>query len=383
MRSQQSIQKALHMNHGNWSPRIVWCFGLGAALSLATGCSPGSMSQSDDGSGGNYAEQERTRSSDPAWKPKSEEIAVIQVGDKDKAGNLHNFCLQTNGNILACWGEEAEVSKTDTGQIRVFTPEGKPAGTWSLPTVPQAICVDSDGTIFVGGSGQLFKLDAAGKVLVSAESPVGGKPINLNKGELETMFNRKLTEQEVEQYRKSLEQRKRTVTGIAVSGEDVFVACPSTTDFSFSVYRLTRELKEPKLVVKGLRGCCGQMDIQAKNGKLWIPHNAKHRVEAYDRDGKRLVSFGKTDRMAADGFGGCCEPKNIRIANDGNIYAAESGPPVSIKRFTPEGKFEGVAALPKFKSDCVRVTVEVSADCKRFYILSTGEDAIHVLAAKD
>jgi sugar lactone lactonase YvrE len=375
------------MKQGNRLSRIGWCCGVGTALALLNGCGPGSTSPSDAVGGGSYADQqkreERARSSDPAWRPRSEEIAVIQVGEKGKAGNLHNFCLHTNGNILACWGQAAAGIKGGGGEIRVFTPEGRPAGNWALPVIPQAICVDPDGTVFVGGSGQLFKLDAAGKELLRAESPAGSKPVNLDKKELETMFDRKLTEQDVAQYQKSLELRKREITGMAVCGEDVFVACPSTTDFSFSVYRLTRDLTEPKLVVKGLRGCCGQMDIQAKNEKLWIPHNAKHRVEAYDRDGKKLVSFGKTDRTAADGFGGCCEPKNLRIANDGKIYAAESGPPVSIKRFTPEGKFDGVAALPKFTSDCVRVTVEVSADCKRFYILSTGEDAIHVLAAKD
>jgi hypothetical protein len=375
------------MKNGNWSRQLALCLGLGAILSLASGCGPGSMAQSDAVSGDGYAEQlnreARARSADPAWKPKSEEIAVIQVGEKGQAGNLHNFCLHTNGNILACYGPEAEGSQAGSGEIRVFTPDGKPAGKWPLAAVPQAICVDKDGTIFAGGSGNLFKLDPTGKLLASVESPAGGKPVSLDKKELETMFSRKLTEQDIAQYQKSLEQRKRTVTGIAVAGEDVFVACPSTTDFSFTVYRLTRELKDPKLVVKGLRGCCGQMDIQAKDDTLWIPHNAKHRVESYDRDGKKLVSFGKTDRTAADGFGGCCEPKNIRLANDGYIYAAESGPPVSIKRFTAEGKFAGIAALPKFTSDCVRVTVEVSADCKRFYILSTGEDAIHVLAAKN
>ena len=53
-----------------------------------------------------------------------------------------------------------------------------------------------------------------------------------------------------------------------------------------------------------------------------------------------------------------------------------------IKRFSQEGKFLGVVGLPNFKTSCVRVTVEVSQDEKRFYILDTGEDAIHVLAPK-
>ncbi len=70
----------------------------------------------------------------------------------------------------------------------------------------------------------------------------------------------------------------------------------------------------------------------------------------------------RRDRKAADGFGGCCEPKNMRFAPDGSMYLAESGPPVAVKRFTPEGEFLGVVGLPVFKTGCVRVTVEVARD---------------------
>jgi hypothetical protein len=325
---------------------------------------------------------ERAREVDPAWKPVTAEVSVIQIGAKGKGGYLHNFCLDKNGNILACWGAVKPGPSDSSAQIKVFSPAGKLVTSWPLPSTPEAIALDSDGTVFVGGGGRLLKLDAGGKVLASADSPVLASAIELDRAGLEQLMNKKLSNAELDQYKTVLQQRKQTITGMAVTGEDVFVACPSVSDFTFLVYRLDHHLQNPTLVVKGLRGCCGQMDIQAKDGKLWVPHNARHLVECYDRDGKKLLSFGKNDRKAADGFGGCCEPKNLRLASDGNIYAAESGPPVVIKRFSPEGKFSGVVALPQFKSDCVRVTVEVSQDCKQFYILSTGDDAIHVLAAK-
>ena len=53
------------------------------------------------------------------------------------------------------------------------------------------------------------------------------------------------------------------------------------------------------LVVDKLRGCCGQMDIQSHDGKLWIPHNARHAVEAHDRDGKELSKFGTSGKVKA------------------------------------------------------------------------------------
>ena len=362
----------------------VWA-GLVSIAGLGAGCGP--MSAVDEGSQGSYEAQLRmdavARDRDPAWKPVCQEVSVIRVGEQSRAGNLHNFCLATNGNILACWGSSQFRSGEAEAQIKVFTSEGELVTSWPLPSTPEAICVDRDGNTFVGGAGRLLKLDAAGKILITADSPVAGKTVELDKAAMEALTQRKMHSTELERYKQGLEQRKQSITGLAVTDEDVFVACPSVSDFTFTVYRLDRQLEHPELVVKGLRGCCGQMDIQAKDGKLWIPHNARHRVECYDRTGKKLLGFGKTDRRAADGFGGCCEPKNLRLGNDGKIYAAESGPPVVIKRFSAAGEFETVAALPKFKSDCVRVTVEVSPDCKRLYILSTGEDAIHVLAANN
>jgi hypothetical protein len=161
------------------------------------------------------------------------------------------------------------------------------------------------------------------------------------------------------------------------------MAVPSPSDFSFRVYRFTRGLTEPKLVVDKLRGCCGQMDIQSHDGKLWIPHNARHMVETHDRDGKELTKFGKAGRVKASDFGGCCEPKNLRILANGDVLAAESGPPTCIKRFSADGTFKEVIAIVNgAKGDCVRVTVERSPDGRQYYMLDTTRGAIHVFAAK-
>src|SRR2546422_8539805 len=120
------------------------------------------------------------------------------------------------------------------------------------------------------------------------------------------------------------------------------------------------------------------MDIQSHEGKLWIPHNARHAVEAHDRDGKELSKFGTAGKVKATDFGGCCEPKNMRVLSNGDILAAESGPPTCIKRFSASGKFLGVVAVLEGKSECVRVTVEASPDGSRYYLMDTKRDAIRV-----
>jgi len=74
----------------------------------------------------------------------------------------------------------------------------------------------------------------------------------------------------------------------------------------------------------------------------------------------------------------------MRVLANGDVLAAESGPPTCIKRFSADGKFkEVVAVVNGAKGDCVRVTVEASADGSRYYMLDTTRDAIRIFAAKN
>ncbi len=173
--------------------------------------------------------------------------------------------------------------------------------------------------------------------------------------------------------------RTATFTGIAVAEKDFFVVC-SGPGYSFNAWRTNHDLQDAKLIVQGLRGCCGQMDCQTHGGDLWIPMNTQHKVYRYDRDGKELSKFGKRDREAADGFGGCCEPKNMRFGEDGFVYCSESGPPVCVKRFSLDGKFQNVACFPVYATGCVRVSVDLCG--KKVFLLSPNENAIYVFAPK-
>jgi hypothetical protein len=311
-----------------------------------------------------------TRAKDPAWRPATQEIGSLQLGDGRNPGALANFCLNAEGQILACFAPKGTTTSASAAPgIRVFSPSGKLLKTWPLPIKPAAVCTGSDGAIFVAGEGQLLKLDANGKVLASAASPVANVPVVLaNPAD--------------ERKRASMTLRRTLVTGLAATGQDVFMAVPAPNEFSYQVYRFDEALQNPKLVVEKLRGCCGQLDIQARDGRLWIPHNGRHAVEARDRDGRELSRFGSKGKVKAEDFGGCCEPKNMRVLANGDILVAESGPPLCIKRFSASGKFLGVVAIVNGKSECLRVTVEASPDGSSFYLLDTKRDAIRVFRVK-
>ncbi len=306
-----------------------------------------------------FREEESARKKDPKWKASHAEIGSFKVGE---GSSVTNFCLNVDGNLLVCNGGDRNEYTYDakTGkaalklvkaptEIRVFSPGGTRLKTWLPKANAQAICVHPTGAIYVSGLGRVSQLDQLGRVVRSAAIP-------------------KLAGADV--------------SGIAVNDKDLFVVAQSPTDFSFIVSRFDRDLKSPKQIVKGLGGCCGQLEIQTRDGELWVAHNARHRVERYDRNGKPLSGFGKNDRKAADGFGGCCEPKNIRFAPDGTILTAESGPPTVIKRFDARGRFLGVVALPNIQTGCVRVTVEVTKDGNRFYVVNSDDGTMHVIGKK-
>lgn len=330
-----------------------------------------------------YEAQQRTaaaaRGKDSSWTPACEELGVIQVGDSKKSGSLKNFCLNSEGNILACFVPARSADGKGGPGIRVYSPKGDLLKTLPLEIKPGAVCVAKDGTIFTAGDGRVLKLDAAGKVLASATSPVANEPVVIGK-ELEEMLkqSKRSSKEELQRMQVSLEKRRADVTGLAVTEKHVFVAVPTPSDFTYRVYRFDHTLENPKLVVEKLRGCCGQMDIQTHDGKLWIPHNARHSVECRDSEGKQVSKFGKAGKVKANEFGGCCEPKNMRVLPNGDILAAESGPPTCIKRFSASGAFIEVVALVKGKSECVRVTVDVSPDGSRYYLLDTQRDAIRI-----
>jgi len=116
-----------------------------------------------------YEQEQRAaaaaRGKDAAWKPSCKEVTLIQIGSP---GALKNFCLNQDGNILACYaGGKASDSKNASG-LRVYSPKGELLKTLPLEIQPEAVCVGADGTIFAAGQGRLLKLDATGKVLASA-----------------------------------------------------------------------------------------------------------------------------------------------------------------------------------------------------------------------
>lgn len=193
---------------------------------------------------------------------------------------------------------------------------------------------------------------------------------------------RKQQDRTIESVIETMTARLKQVNAITTSGEDVFIACPMSKGYGYAVWRTDQSFANPKQIVKGLAGCCGQMDIQAAGGEVFVAENSRHRVVRYDREGKQVGRFGKTDREGlGEGFGGCCNPMNLCFPADGGLLASESNGVV--KRFTLDGKYEGMVGVASVPSGCKNSAIGISSDGDHVYYIDIQQSKIIVLARND
>jgi len=252
-----------------------------------------------------------------------------------RLARISSFALDPDGNAIVCDEEGKKI-------IRV-SPDDRLLASWNVDFPPQAVDVRQDGTILVGGHSVIALLHPDGAVKKTGK--IG---------------------------------QDRTITAITHSGSDVFV-CVSG-DAGFAVYRMTDDLTAPKRIISGLSGCCGQLDIRAYDGHIYVAENTRFTVGKYTFDGKKVASYTHNDPKKPSYYGeGCCEPKNICFGRDGTLYAAASSP-MEVRRYRADGTFLGkVGKLPDADGSCVRVTLGVSKDSSRVYILDTANNVIRLI----
>jgi len=289
-----------------------------------------------------------------------EEVDPISVEFK----RLSALRMHTDGNLLAC--------DRDANVIRVIDPAGKLVASIELDFGPEAIDVADDGTIYCGGGGQLAKMNADGKVLLTAKIP--DPP------------------QTPEQQPRRYASEPHRVSGIAAGTEALFVAFGEGGHQSSKskLFRFDLELNNPKQIAEDLRGCCQRCDVSTRDGIFFVAENTAHRVVRFDSDGKMLDNWGQQSRTDLEGFGSCCNPMNLCFGSDGVLYTSESGV-ARVKRYTAEGKFLGLVGYvgtERFRdasslaASCSNIAIAVTAAGDRIYVMDYTNSRIRVLQKK-
>jgi len=288
------------------------------------------------------------------------EIESIGSTPETKFEKLVTFCMDKNGNLLAC--------DSGAGHIRKMNPDGKTLATWELDFTPYVISAYGKSTIYVAGEGTVARLDKKGRIVKRIQSDGENFP-------------------------------KGKPSGITATGKDVFLGVGSGWSLRSrsSVVRFDRNLNKPTMIAEDLRGCCRRLDLVSRKPKLFgksrlfIAENSRFRVLCCDREGEVLSSWGSKDRTNIEGFGTCCNPMNLCFGPKGELYTAESGLG-RIKRYSPKGKFLGLVGYVgterftragRTAASCSNITVAVSKNASRIYVLDFKENIIRVMAKAD
>lgn len=193
-------------------------------------------------------------------------------------------------------------------------------------------------------------------------------------------------QQQVEQQKKrkvedivqEISGRLQRIHAITVGEQDVYIATAMSKGYGYAVWRMGLDFSGAEQIVEGLSGCCGQMDIQARENELFVAENSRHRVLKYSREGKKLAQFGNRERAGAGGgFGGCCNPMNLCFTSEGNVLTAESEG--KVRCFTADGKYEGLCGSAKVSGGCKNVAVGTSEDGKYIFFYDLQGSKIVVL----
>lgn len=168
------------------------------------------------------------------------------------------------------------------------------------------------------------------------------------------------------------------IASISASKDEVFFACSSSNGTGFDVWRTDYQFAGGRKIGESLRGCCGQLDVQANDNGIYVAENTRHRVRGFNRDGRELLEFGSRERGREDGFDGCCNPMNVAFGDDGSVYTAESGSG-RIKRFTAAGVFLELVGQVELVPGCKKVSIAVSPRGDQVYMLDITRGHIVVM----
>jgi hypothetical protein len=213
-------------------------------------------------------------------------------------------------------GPEDRIYAAGDKAVVVMGSDGKQMSKIDLGSVPNAVGVAGDGTVYVGLMDHIEVFDAKGAKKATWEkmSPT------------------------------------TWITSVAVAADGVYAA-------DFGNKTVVHLDKEGKLIGRlggtGPAPGTGKYEVPSPyfdvaldpQGKPWVAHVGKNRIESYKDDGSVDVTVGKQGNTL-QGFSGCCNPSHISIRKDGSFVTSEKGL-VRVKIHKADGELVGVVAPAK------------------------------------
>lgn len=361
-----------------------------------------------------------------------------------KNGNgLQTLAVDADGRVLALVAPPRGFSaaqKGVTSAVHILDSDGKETDVLTVNFHASAVNAGPDGTIYIAGDGKLARFDKKGKAIgdvvelpfiaemlkdkdkmkAKAEKQVKDQKDSFTKmvdqykdrtakleekakaakekGEelsktdvAQLKQNKQILDsfKETEKYYDSMTVesvlegilgRVKVINSVSANEKEVYLVSGESEGYGFALWRMGTDLKDPKKVMTGMTGCCGQMDVQCCGGDIVVAENTKHRFARYDRDGKELAAGGKRGKETEPGcFGGCCNPMNVKACGEDVLTAESEG---LIKRFGPTGEFKGIVGAVAISGGCKNVAVGSTADMSRVFFCDQPGSRVLILAKK-
>ena len=114
----------------------------------------------------------------------------------------------------------------------------------------------------------------------------------------------------------------------------------------------------------------GHLDFAIDDkGVIHAGNSAKHRIEQYALDGKRLGYWGRFGMRRPEDFTGCCNPTNLTLDKQGRVIVTEKAGP-RVKIYDTKNQLLGLIDGSNFDPNCKNM--DVAADKHgRIYAVDT------------
>ncbi len=282
-----------------------------------------------------------------AARPEPEPPLKYSLVDTFASGmkGLKGIAVDAEGRVCLA-GEEG---------IRVLSAEGEELSAWRTSAPARCVAAGFGGDLYVGLRTRVERYDGAGNLLAAWGKEGKGR------GEFSV------------------------ITGIAVSGPDVFVADAGnrcihrfglTGDFIDEIGKRDAEAGTLGLVCPSASLGC-RVDAE---GILHVGNPGLQRVERYAPDGELLGFWGEAG-IEPKMFSGCCNPINIELMPGGRTVTAEKDIP-RVKVYDGGGKMLAFIGPEFFSSGAPGLDVAVDSD-ERIYVVDPVDGKVRVFAAQD
>ncbi|UCF37446.1 MAG: hypothetical protein JSU96_00820, partial [Acidobacteriota bacterium] len=212
-------------------------------------------------------------------------------------------------------------------EVKVYDASGRLQRRWQTGSPGLSVAV-SNGKVYVGQEKQLEIFDLEGNLLNRWQDP----------------------------------DRLGAVTAIQVVDSSILVADArdrSIRRFDEDGQFLNNIGKENRM--KGFNIPNGTLDFSVDhNSVIHACNPGKHRVERYTLDGELLGHIGRFGGIDPRGFQGCCNPTNVAVSGQGDVYVTEKAGPRA-KVLNSAGELLAVIATDEFDPNSMNMDLVVDS----------------------